>query len=94
MALITCSGCTRHVRSTDESCPFCGLARVPETVDESVVRAPTRAGVMLGVTLGAVALSSAVLGTACSAYGGPPYREPDAGQDAATPQSDTGPDAP
>lgn len=81
MNLITCASCTRHVRSTESACPFCGVAReATENVEPTASRAPTRAGVMLGVVIGAAALSSALLGTACAAYGGPPA--PDSGTDA------------
>jgi len=87
MTLIACAACTRHVRSTELVCPFCGTARdAAEPSEAPPSRAPTRAGVMVGVAIGAFALSSALLGSACAAYGGPIYHE-DAGTDAGAPDA-------
>jgi hypothetical protein len=85
MSLITCASCTRHVRSTETGCPFCGAPREPsEGPEPAVSRAPTRAGVMLGVVIGAVAITGAALTSGCVlAYGGPSTL-PDGGTDGGT----------
>jgi len=47
--LVVCTGCSRHVRSAEASCPFCGA-----TVHESSVRVGTlaAASVMVAVLAG------------------------------------------
>lgn len=71
MSLVVCAGCSRHVRSSATVCPFCDAPKEATDAPATPMRAPSRAGIVLGVTVGAVAASAAVFGTACSAYGGP-----------------------
>lgn len=74
MSLRPCPGCTRHVRASESACPFCA-ATLPSLAEgepsETSVRAGSRHAVMFGVAAGAIAISTALLGTACAAYGGP-----------------------
>ena len=94
MALVVCAACARHIRRTEGGCPFCGAEREASDSPEPVVsRARSRGGIVVGVTVGAVAISSALLGSACAAYGGPVFT-PDAGHDAAAASGDSGSDAP
>lgn len=91
MSLRTCEGCQRHIRKTSTACPFCGIGCTstddPTAQDEDAPPAhPGRAKLMVGVGLGALAISTVLFGTACPLYGGPPDDRSDAG----TP-SDTGP---
>jgi hypothetical protein len=74
MSLRPCPGCTRHVRANESTCPFCAAA-LP-AAEESLSHEPTarpssRHGVLFGVAAGAIAISTALMGTACAAYGGP-----------------------
>lgn len=95
MSLHACPSCARHVRRTEPTCPFCAVALAPAahapvgaSPSEPDGR-PTRASLAFGTTLGVVAVSTVLFGTACPLYGGPADR-PDA------PPSDApaAPDAP
>jgi hypothetical protein len=84
--LVVCASCSRHTRSTEARCPFCAAAYTGnETVEPTVHRAKSRAGIVGGVVVGAVAMSTALFGSACGAYGAPPpydmYVPHDAGVD-------------
>ncbi|MFO0710907.1 MAG: hypothetical protein U0353_13765 [Sandaracinus sp.] len=83
--LAPCPGCSRHVRRTASSCPFCATSLCASAgVAESEDARPTsRSAVMFGAAVGAIAISTALLGSACAAYGGP---TPDAAA-----QQDAGP---
>jgi hypothetical protein len=74
MSLRPCPGCTRHVRASESACPFCATA-LPASEEspspESASRPGSRHAVLFGVAAGAIAISTALLGTACAAYGGP-----------------------
>src|SRR5512143_775753 len=70
MKLYLCSGCDRHVRESDEACPFCGAsARSPLVCDPSR-RAPRMSRAAL---VGGVGAAAALLMANCSnaTYGGP-----------------------
>jgi hypothetical protein len=88
--LVACPACTRHVRVTEEACPFCG-ARLPSSLRESAppqgpsVRLSRAALLALGTlgTAGALAVAPGCGGNTTSTiapYGIPPV--PDAGDDA------------
>ena len=72
--LAPCPGCSRHVRTTASSCPFCATALSATATDEPSsegARPSSRNAVMFGAAVGAIAISTALLGSACAAYGGP-----------------------
>ena len=62
MALLICAGCSRHVRSTDFSCPFCGLARAAAEVPRRAAHPSTlsRASLVFGQVAAVAAVASAV----------------------------------
>ena len=70
MSLRPCVSCTRHVRSTESACPFCGT-HLPEAAN-----APTRSIAGLGraaiMAFGALAVSAEVGCNVTPVYGGPP----------------------
>ena len=74
-ALMPCGGCSRHVRITERSCPFCGVAlALIEPVQE--LRLLTRLDRSRMVALGAL-LSAAGIALGCreqvvAVYGAPP----------------------
>lgn len=87
MSLRPCPACLRHVRASEAACPFCAstLAVTPEpdasaAASElgSAVAAPSRHSMMFGVAVGAIAVTTALFGSACFAYG-PPSPDLDAG---------------
>lgn len=95
MTLLPCPGCSRHVRATEPSCPFCAhalpsvsVAEAP-TSDAAPGPAPSRYSVMFGMAVGAIAVSTALLGSACYAYGAPAPVDADVERDDAA----SGPDA-
>lgn len=65
MALSVCAGCSRHVRSSDTSCPFCGVARAAGEVPRRSAHPSTlsRASLVFGQVAALAAVASAV---ACS----------------------------
>ena len=102
MALRLCASCSRHVRSSDEECPFCG-ARSSAAVPVPVSRA-TRAAlifgsatlVVAGVACGGTTESPDASSDASPVPVQPPYGAPppqDAGLDVARPPADAGADA-
>jgi hypothetical protein len=61
--LVPCSGCLRHVRASESSCPFCGVALDHAAVSEPVL--PTkRLGRAALFAFGAT-LAASITGTAC-----------------------------
>jgi hypothetical protein len=77
--LVACEACARHVRASEDACPFCGVAIATAVRESSPRRGPagrlSRAGlVALGV--GVIAVPIGLAGCAESAqmavYGGPP----------------------
>lgn len=40
MKLVPCTGCARHVRCEEETCPFCGTSTAPCFVDADADAAP------------------------------------------------------
>jgi hypothetical protein len=72
--LIVCEECRRHVRSTEDQCPFCGA-----DVESSQVAPVT--STCVGRLVVAATVTFALTGTAC-AYGAPPAPA-DSGADAA-----------
>jgi len=69
MSLRPCTGCGRHVRNTENSCPFCATA-----LEAAPERAPIvlpRAGRAAIMAFGAIASTTAACGGATPAYGGP-----------------------
>ena len=95
-ALVPCSGCNRHVKSDETTCPFCQAAVSSGTCSGRCARpSPSR---LAGVAL--VAAGAALLGAACessSQSAVPPYGLPphfDAGTaDSGDGQTDAAPDA-
>ncbi len=86
--LVPCTSCARHVRATEEACPFCG---VPMHVELECSSTPvlTRAG-LSRAALFALGAGAAVNLAGCimnAAYGGPPPS--DAGVDAGSVDADT-----
>lgn len=76
--LVSCAACSRHVRSTESACPFCGAAREPIAPRETGVVVTSRAAFLAGgVALAALAgcnstsTSSGTSGIA-QPYGAPP----------------------
>lgn len=78
-ALVTCSGCNRHVKSDETICPFCQVAMAPLASEPCTGRcarlSPAR---LAGAAL--VAAGAALLGAACESsqsafppYGLPPH---------------------
>ena len=64
--LVPCAGCSRHVRASDDACPFCA-APIDHAVERSVGGSQaTRVVVAL-----AAALTASASLSAC--YGGPPH---------------------
>ncbi len=83
-ALVPCSGCNRHVKSNETSCPFCQAALAPGACSGRCARpAPAR---LAGAAL--VAAGAALLGAGCQSSSpsvAPPYGLPphfDAGRPA------------
>lgn len=65
--LVPCAGCQRHVRVSDENCPFCGRALTPEQRNSAPPPLPgRRLGRAALFTFGATMLSAA----ACSSGSG------------------------
>jgi hypothetical protein len=84
MKLVTCPGCSRHVKPTDSSCPFCSALVPPQPAVAARPRV-RRALMAAGAAAVAIACSSNDTTQADSgpnaidaAYGGPPF---DAGAD-------------
>ncbi len=101
MSLAPCPTCSRHVRQSEDACPFCGATFAAALVPTSkLVSGVSRAMLVFG---GVVALSAAIEGcgdtipAAAAMYGAPPVVE-DAGMvpPAAPSTSSSGPtsDAP
>ena len=70
-ALVPCSGCNRHVKSDETTCPFCQAAVTPAACSGRCVRpAPAR---LVGAAL--VAAGAALLGAGCESSRSvfPPY---------------------
>ena len=94
--LLLCPPCQRHVRASTESCPFCSaqlpVATGPVADPRVGVALRSRAQIMgYGVGVGAAAIATALLTSACPAYGCP---DPGCGEpprDAAT-AVDAGPE--
>jgi hypothetical protein len=76
--LVQCESCHRHVRESEEACPFCSARR----------EARRRTALKLGLA-GAAGVAMMTIGIGC-AYG-MPEEGPDAGDDAG---ADAGADAP
>ncbi len=75
-ALSQCSGCLRHVKVSESSCPFCGAS-----VTASAGASPMRSAVRLG-RAALMALGAGGAAIACepkAVYGGPPVEMKDAG---------------
>lgn len=103
MSLRPCPECHRHVRASEAACPFCASTlAVAQDADAAVapaelgaaVAAPSRHSMMFGVAVGAIAVSTALFGSACFAYGPPsPDLDAGAGRDAASNDAPDEPDA-
>ncbi|MBK6461816.1 MAG: hypothetical protein IPF92_12495 [Myxococcales bacterium] len=87
MSLAPCPSCSRHVRGSDASCPFCAepAPLVPASAVDAAPAVGTRAQIFLGaLTVAAVAASVAACSPTPQAiapvYGAPvPVEERDAG---------------
>lgn len=82
MSLIACTGCQRHVRSDETSCPFCGAGVVapPPGPPRTIGRLGRAALFAFGATLGAT--TAGCVDSAVPLYGAPAV---DAGADASNP---------
>lgn len=72
--LLPCHGCDRHVRASASTCPFCAATLTPsesETAPSAGVSPTSRSGLLFGVAVGAIAVSTTLFGTGCPMYGGP-----------------------
>ena len=63
--LVPCSECSRHVRSTSERCPFCGVIRALEPATPPSVAPAARLS-----SLAVMTFRAATLGVAITACGG------------------------
>lgn len=81
LTLVPCAGCSRHVRASDDACPFCAAP-----VTHSVERIPSAGQATRVVVALAAALTASASLAAC--YGGPPHPQgytPRVQQSAASP---------
>lgn len=63
MSLVLCGSCSRHLRSTELVCPFCGVGlEVKSSADASMPWGSTRAQIFLG----ALTLAAATSAAACN----------------------------
>ncbi len=69
MSLRPCTGCGRHVRNTENTCPFCATAL--EAVPERAPIVLPRAGRAAIMAFGALATTTAACGGIAPAYGSP-----------------------
>lgn len=74
-AFVACNGCSRHVKSGDASCPFCGATRDPVTAVVCGEDAHAR-GLSAQRATFAVALAAAAGLSLGACYGGPPHPRP------------------
>lgn len=91
--LAACSGCGRHIRTTEPACPFCGRAATFETVDAlpPIGRPLTRAAILFASATAIAGCGKTTDNLPTPAYGvpvppdtvtveaGPPPALPDAG---------------
>lgn len=81
-ALVPCGGCQRHVRTTEQSCPFCGAAltsiggREPVAELRLLTRLDRGRMVALGAALSAAGIVLGCQQPAVAIYGGPPVPAP------------------
>ncbi len=73
--LVPCSGCGRHVRLSDSSCPFCDVALDVSALDERY--APRRNGVSSGMKRAALFAIGAGMAAACGGEQDDGKPEPD-----------------
>ena len=66
LTLVPCAGCSRHVRASDDACPFCA-----SPITHSVERVPSAGQATRVVVALAAALTASASLSAC--YGGPPH---------------------
>ena len=82
MALILCDGCGRHVRETENRCPFCGERRAASAVDIPLVEVSSPLSRAALVLAGAMALGGCERGgvgrdqSIVQPYGAPPNPTP------------------
>jgi hypothetical protein len=62
MALVLCDSCSRHLRSTEPTCPFCGAVSVTKLTEQAMPLGSTRAQIFLG----ALTLAAAASAGGCS----------------------------
>ena len=55
MKLVSCAGCSRHVRSADVTCPFCGSTARLQPASASTRGRVIRAAILVGVATTAAA---------------------------------------
>ncbi|GAB4202489.1 MAG: hypothetical protein OHK0013_15800 [Sandaracinaceae bacterium] len=64
------------MRASEPTCPFCASAlpasALDETATDETARPGSRSALVLGLAVGAIALSAQLFGTGCPMYGGPP----------------------
>lgn len=73
--LTVCPGCSRHVRATDPTCPFCAAALAPCDAQPGVVEEePVRLSRSAMLLAGAAMVAGCNLTQSAAIYGGPPPR--------------------
>ena len=91
MRLSPCSECSRHVKESDASCPFCGAMRTGGGEPSPARRAAgrlSRAALFAAGAAGA-AMATADCSSAQPAYGGATFIPAEVGDSSATPESST-----
>jgi hypothetical protein len=89
--MLICASCRRHVRESDEACPFCASAEREPTLSRSAMRL-ARDGVIVGTVVVALSqvgachksptkVDEADARALVTVYGGPVRPPPDAGTD-------------
>ncbi len=74
MSFLLCQGCSRHVKSSEDACPFCGASTssAAKTGNPGMVGARQRSRLLFGAAAAAVAGATAITGcSTTSIYGAP-----------------------
>ncbi len=98
-ALVPCSGCNRHLKSDETTCPFCQAA-VASVAPEACAGRCARPSAPRLVSAALVAAGAALLGAACESsqsavvpYGIPPHFDAGTPTDSGSGQTDAARDA-
>jgi hypothetical protein len=103
-SLVACVSCARHLRVSEERCPFCGSSVAASAVAEPRLPPASRLGraALYAFGVGALSVAAAVAGCnhegdgpVAPVYGAPPeFQDTDAGHDAALPAAKPAPPKP